>query len=226
MKNRNLNADDQSLYDDLWTYYDWLLAQDQYSIDLVDKFFAVETTTDNFEARLEEFDTLLNRLAERSKHPSDFIPRLADNVFDVNHPIPEDFLKQVIAGKSEFCNIINNNKEVIFSEDWVSYFRDIDWKPVALKGIINFINKFTAEDGWSRYFVGNIGKNGASSIEYYHPMDRDKNKGKHLAALHIKGDTRHCVLLKTYGTDILGRGEPNKIEFLKIGGHIIIDPYE
>ena len=105
-----------------------------------------------------------------------------------------ELLRTAISDKnSEKTLISDTSKTISFGEKWHTMIQSCGFKDIAVERLTDFISKFIEENGWAKYFVGNIGKNNSSLIQEYHPMDKyNKNNGTSYAALHL-GNTRRCV---------------------------------
>ena len=136
-------------------------------------------------------------------------------------------LQAAISNKnSENVLISDTGKTISFSEKWYTMIQSCGFKDIAVERLTDFISKFIEENGWAKYFVGNIGKNNKSLIQEYHPMDTYNLKhGTSYAALHL-GNTRRCVVMSVETDTADGRGEPSSITFLEIGAHTLIDRFD
>lgn len=138
-----------------------------------------------------------------------------------------ELLQTAITDKnSEKTLISDTGKTVSFGEKWYQLINSCSFRAVAVDRLTDFISKFIEADGWSKYFVGNIGKNNKRLIQEYHVMDKYNLKhGTTYAAMHLSGDTTKCVLVSVDTATSDGKGEPNGITFLEIGAHTIIDRF-
>jgi hypothetical protein len=122
--------------------------------------------------------------------------------------------------------ISDTGKTISFGEKWYQMINSCSFKDVAVHRLTDFISKFIEADGWTKYFVGNIGKNNKRLIQEYHVMDKyNLNHGTSYAAMHLGGDTTKCVLVSVATASSDGKGEPSSITFLEIGAHTIIDRF-
>lgn len=138
-----------------------------------------------------------------------------------------DLLRTAISDKNgEKTLISDTGKTVAFGEKWYTMIQSCGFKDIAIERLTDFISKFIEENGWAKYFVGNIGKNNKSLIQEYHPMDTYNLKhDTSYAAMHL-GNTRRCVIVSVDTVSADGRGEPSSITFLEIGAHTLIDRFD
>lgn len=138
-------------------------------------------------------------------------------------------IKNAIKGNEIFELKSDTGKIIAFGKDWHKELWSCRFANEAISAITDFIQKFIEPEGWKKYFDGNIGKNNSRRIHCYHPMDKYNKNSKNsinFAALHLNGDTHKCVILGVETGNKSGRGEPNKIVFLNIGSHTIIDLFK
>lgn len=138
-----------------------------------------------------------------------------------------ELLQVAIVDKtSEKTLMSDTGKTISFDEKWYQMINSCSFKALAVDKITDFISKFIEPDGWTKYFVGNIGRNLKRQIQDYHVMDKYNLKhGTSYAALHLGGDTTKCVLMSTSTATEDGRGEPSSMTFVEIGAHTIIDRF-
>ena len=135
--------------------------------------------------------------------------------------------RAIVDDSAEKTFISDTGKTISFGSKWYKMVNSCSFKDTAIEKITDFVSKLVEENGWSKYFDGNIGKNNQQQVQYYHPMDKyNKDNPTKYAALHLGGNTRRCVLIAVDTGTEDGRGEPSKITFLEIGAHTIIDPYK
>ena len=182
----------------------------------------------------EQIDDLIEFYILRSKIPADWVTPKKKDANELVHKEDgsltqesAELLYAAISDKnSEKTLISDTGKTVSFGEKWHSMLRDCGFKSMAVNRLIDFICKFIEADGWSKYFVGNIGKNNKRLIQEYHPMDKyNLYHNTNYAAMHLGGDTTKCVLVSVDTISSDGRGEPSGITFLEIGAHTIIDRF-
>ncbi len=138
-----------------------------------------------------------------------------------------ELLQTAISDKNgEKTLISDTGKTISFGEKWHTMLQDCGFKSIAVTRLTDFISKFIETDGWSKYFVGNIGKNNKRLIQEYHPMDKyNLDHNTSYAAMHLGGDTTKCVLVSVDTPSSDGKGEPSSMIFLEIGAHTIIDRF-
>lgn len=138
-----------------------------------------------------------------------------------------ELLQTAISDKNgEKTLVSDTGKTISFDEKWHTMLQDCGFKSLAVEKLTDFISKLIEVDGWSKYFVGNIGKNNKRQIQEYHAMDEYNLKhGTRYAAMHLGGNTTRCVLVEVETSTSDGRGEPSSITFLEIGAHTIIDRF-
>jgi hypothetical protein len=138
-----------------------------------------------------------------------------------------ELLQAAISGKSsEKMLISDTGKTISFGEKWHQMINSCSFKALAVDKLTDFISKFIEADGWSKYFVGNIGRNLKRQIQEYHVMDKYNLKhSTSYAAMHLGGDTTKCVLVSVDTDTPDGKGEPKSMTFLEIGAHTIIDRF-
>ena len=217
----------------------WLLEKDQV---YADKYYSVlsEITkssnefTNDLEYFIDQLDILSTLYAERFKNSADWVApkkRAANElVHDGSGKLTNDsieLLQAAIVNKnSEKTLISDTGKTISFSEKWYQMINSCSFKDVAIDKLTDFICKFIEADGWTKYFVGNIGKNNKRLIQEYHVMDKyNFNHDTSYAALHLSGDTHKCVLVSVDTDTQDGKGEPSGMTFLEIGAHTIIDRF-
>ena len=148
---------------------------------------------------------------------------------DGGNLIPEsiELLQNAIVDDSGETTLISDTgKTISFGDKWYQMINSCSFKAVAVDRLTDFISKFVEADGWSKYFVGNIGKNNKRLIQEYHPMDKyNLDHNTKYAAMHLGGNTTRSVLVSVDTGTKDGRGEPNSITFLEIGAHTIIDRF-
>lgn len=229
-----LNYFDEQLLSTVWlknkdsvyaSYYSTLRAKiEQSTID----------SEDNAIGLAEQIDELVEFYISRSKTPADWVmpKKQATNelAHDENGKLTQESIELIqiaITDKnSEKTLVSDTGKTISFEEKWYQMINSCSFKAVAVDRLTDFISKFIEADGWVKYFVGNIGKNNKRSIQEYHVMDKyNLNHGTSYAAMHLGGDTTKCVLVSVDTTTQDGRGEPDKITFLEIGAHTIIDRF-
>ena len=190
-----------------------------------------DTEVENY---IEQIYTLRSLYYERAKSQSAWVaPRSrATNelTHDENGQLTQEsaeLLQRAITDKnSEKTLISDTGKTISFGEKWYQMINSCSFKAVAVDRLTDFVSKFIEADGWTKYFVGNIGKNNKRLIQEYHVMDKyNLNHGTSYAAMHLGGDTTKCVLVSVNTATQDGRGEPDKITFLEIGAHTIIDRF-
>jgi hypothetical protein len=139
-----------------------------------------------------------------------------------------ELLQTAISDKTGEKTLSSDTGKIIsFGEKWHTMLQDCGFKSIAVSRLTDFISKFIEADGWSKYFVGNIGKNNKRLIQEYHPMDKyNLNHDTSYAAMHLGGDTTKCVLVSVDTASSDGRGEPSSMTFLEIGAHTIIDRFD
>lgn len=138
-------------------------------------------------------------------------------------------IKNAIKGNEIFELKSDTGKIIAFGKDWHKELWSCRFANEAIIAITDFIQKFVEPESWKKYFDGNIGKNNTRRIHCYHPMDiynKNSKNSTNFAALHLNGDTHKCVILGVETGNKSGRGEPNKIIFLNIGSHKIIDQFK
>ena len=134
--------------------------------------------------------------------------------------------KAIVDEASENTLISDTGKTISFGDKWYQMINSCSFKAVAVDRLTDFISKFVEADGWSKYFVGNIGKNNKRLIQEYHPMDKyNLDHNTKYAAMHLGGNTTRSVLVSVDTGTKDGRGEPSNITFLEIGAHTIIDRF-
>jgi hypothetical protein len=151
-------------------------------------------------------------------------------IHDENGKLVQDsveLLQTTISDKSgEKTLISDTGKTISFGEKWHQMINSCSFKALAVDKLTDFISKFIEADGWSKYFVGNIGRNLKRQIQEYHVMDKYNLKhGTSYAAMHLGGDTTKCVLVSVDTGTPDGKGEPKSMTFLEIGAHTIIDRF-
>jgi hypothetical protein len=171
---------------------------------------------------------------ERAKNSADWVApktRAANElIHDENGKLTQDsveLLQITISDKSgEKTLISDTGKTISFGEKWYQMINSCSFKTLAVDKLTDFISKFIEADGWSKYFVGNIGRNLKRQIQEYHIMDKYNLKhGTSYAAMHHGGDTTKCVLVSVDTGTPDGKGEPKSMTFLEIGAHTIIDRF-
>ena len=188
----------------------------------------------DFEYFVDRLNELSALYAERFKNTSAWITpkkqasnELVHNEYGNLTQESIKLLRTAISDKnSEKTLISDTGKTVSFGEKWYTMIQSCGFKDIAVERLTNFVSKFIEENGWAKYFVGNIGKNNSSLIQEYHPMDTyNKNNGTSYAAMHL-GNTRRCVIVSVDTGTPDGRGEPRSITFLEIGAHTLIDRFD
>ena len=151
-------------------------------------------------------------------------------IHDENGKLTQDsveLLQTIISDKSSEKTLISDTgKTISFGEKWHQMINSCSFKALAVDKLTDFISKFIEADGWSKYFVGNIGRNLKRQIQEYHVMDKYNLKhDTSYAAMHLGGDTTKCVLVSVDTGTPDGKGEPKSMTFLEIGAHTIIDRF-
>jgi hypothetical protein len=151
-------------------------------------------------------------------------------IHDENGKLTQDsveLLQTIISDKSSEKTLISDTgKTISFGEKWHQMINSCSFKALAVDKLTDFISKFIEADGWSKYFVGNIGRNLKRQIQEYHVMDKYNLKhDTSYAAMHLGGDTTKCVLVSVDTGTPDGKGEPKSMAFLEIGAHTIIDRF-
>jgi hypothetical protein len=227
------------IFDSELCHTTWLLEKDSvYASQYSELFFDIKSSDEILDRDLELFIDRLSALEgqynERLKSPSDWItPKKAaanELIHDSSGELTAEslaMLRTSISSKNgEKTLVSDTGKTIYFDDKWYSMIQSCGFKDIAVEGLADFLTKFIEENGWSKYFVGNIGKNDNSQIQDYHPMDTyNKNHGTSYAALHL-GNTRRCVIVSVDTGTSDGRGEPRSITFLEIGAHTLIDRFD
>jgi hypothetical protein len=224
-----------SIHDE-FGYTAWLLEKDQiYAAAYFNLLHDIEQLDTISDDELEDFIEQLGLLAdtydERFRAASDWVTpkKAASNELvhnDNGDLTPESLalLRTAILNKnSEKVLVSDTGKTIYFDNKWYSMIQPCGFRDIAVEKLTDFLSKFVEENGWAKYFVGNIGKNDNSQIQDYHPLDIYNIKhGTSYAAMHL-GNTRRCVIVSVDTGTPDGRGEPRSITFLEIGAHTIID---
>jgi hypothetical protein len=217
----------------------WLLEKDSlYRTVYFELLSQIEMLTELSNDELESFIDELCKLEllydERIKDPSTWVTpkkRAANElVHDESGKLTNDsieLLQATIVNKNSKKTLISDTgKAISFGEKWYQMINSCSFKAVAIDKLTDFISKFIEADGWTKYFVGNIGKNNKRLIQEYHVMDKyNFNHDTSYAALHLGGDTHKCVLVSVDTDTQDGKGEPSGMTFLEIGAHTIIDRF-
>ena len=217
----------------------WLLEKDSiYRTAYFELLSQIEMRTklsnDELEYLIDELCKLESLYDERIKDSSTWITpkkRAANElIHDVNGELAQESIEllqtAIVDKNSEKTLVSDTGKTIGFGEKWHQMINSCSFKTVAIDRLTDFISKFIEADGWTKYFVGNIGKNNKRLIQEYHVMDKyNLNHGTSYAALHLGGDTTKCVLVSVDTDTQDGKGEPSGMTFLEIGAHTIIDRY-
>ena len=217
----------------------WLTEKDQrYADSYFDLHRAIwqsesisENTIWHFADKIEELNQTYHEMIKDSSAWITPRQRAANELIHDEHGnLTQDSIKLIqtaITDKnSEKTLVSDTGKTISFGEKWHQMINSCSFKAVAVDRLTDFISKFIEADGWTKYFVGNIGKNDKSLIQEYHVMDEYNLKhGTNYAAMHLGGNTRRCVLVSVDANTADGRGEPSRIVFLEIGAHTIIDRF-
>ena len=217
----------------------WLLEKDSiYRTAYFELLSQIETRTelsnDELESLIDELCKLESLYDKRIKDPSTWITpkkRAANElIHDVNGELAQESIEllqaTIVDKNSEKTLLSDTGKTISFGEKWHQMINSCSFKAVAVDRLTDFISKFIESDGWTKYFVGNIGKNNKRLIQEYHVMDKyNLNHGTSYAAMHLGGDTTKCVLVSVDTATQDGKGEPSGITFLEIGAHTIIDRF-
>lgn len=186
------------------------------------------------EEYIDEIYALKRFYFERAKSSSDWvIPKKRANnelIHDESGNLTIEsieLLQNAIVDDSGDTTLISDTgKTISFGDKWYQMINSCSFKAVAVDRLTDFISKFVEADGWSKYFVGNIGKNNKRLIQEYHPMDKyNLDHNTKYAAMHLGGNTTRSVLVSVDTGTKDGRGEPSNITFLEIGAHTIIDRF-
>jgi hypothetical protein len=189
---------------------------------------------DAAEEYIEEIYALKHFYYDRAKNSSDWVTPKKRAANELLHdedgnltPESVELLKNAIVDEaSEKTLISDTGKTISFGDKWHQMINSCSFKAVAVDRLTDFVSKFTEADGWSKYFVGNIGKNNKRLIQEYHPMDKyNLDHNTKYAAMHLGGNTTRSVLVSVDTGTRDGRGEPSSITFLEIGAHTIIDRF-
>ena len=217
----------------------WLLEKDSIYrtayFELLSQIEAwTELSNDELESLIDELCKLESLYDERIKDPSTWVTpkkRAANElVHDESGKLTNEsieLLQTAIVDKNNDKTLISDTgKTISFGEKWHQMINSCSFKTVAVDRLTDFISKFIEVDGWTKYFVGNIGKNNKRLIQEYHVMDKyNLNHGTSYAAMHLGGDTTKCVLVSVNTVTQDGKGEPSGMTFLEIGAHTIIDRF-
>lgn len=199
--------------------------------DISQRDSILETDVFLFTAKIE---ALVDIYVDKLKNPSTWIvPKkraVNELVHDEGGNLTQESLEllqaAIVDKNSENTLVSDTGKTISFGETWHRMLQDCSFKTLAVDRLIDFISKFIEVNGWSKYFVGNIGKNNKRLIQEYHPMDKYNLKhGTKYAAMHL-GDTTRCVLVYVDTGSSDGKGEPKGMTFLEIGAHTIIDRFD
>ena len=205
----------------------WLLGKDQvYATKYFNILNRIESSAsisdDELEYFIDMFSALEELYNERFRAAADWVTpkKVTDNelAHNDNGELTAEslaLLQTAISDKNgEKVLISDTGKTVSFGEKWHTMLQSCGFKDIAVERLTDFIGKFVEENGWAKYFVGNIGKNNKSLIQEYHPMDTyNRNNGTSYAAMHL-GNTRRCVIASVETGTADGRGEPSSITFL------------
>lgn len=217
----------------------WLLEKDS---DYAKRYYALYTDITQQTNILDsdvflitaKIEALVDVYVNKLKDPSTWITPKKRTTNELTHDesgeLTEEsteLLRRAITDKTgEKTLISDTGKTISFGEKWHSMLQDCGFKSTAVNKLTDFISKFIEYGGWSKYFVGNIGKNNKRLIQDYHPMDKyNLDHNTSYAAMHLGGDTTKCVLVSVDTPTSDGRGEPVGMTFLEIGAHTIIDRF-
>lgn len=226
-------------FDERLTHTEWLVEKDtvyaDYYKDLRARVVNIDVSDEeSIFMLIDKIDELVDIYGERARNSSDWVvpkKRAANElVHDENGNLTKesiDALQRAIVDDSvEKTFVSDTGKTISFGSKWYKMVNSCSFKATVVEKLTDFISKLVEENGWSKYFDGNIGKNNQQQVQDYHPMDKyNKDNPTKYVAMHLGGNNRRCVLASVETGTRDGRGEPSKITFLEVGAHTIIDPY-